>query len=148
VPQVEPLSLTGCATSSWWPPRPSYTLVPCIHVVRRRLSLCRTGIPICNGTCFEYQVLTVFVTVCDACLRMLRALFNPSVLPDTFETREKYGVPVYVSRSPLLADYVRDVVGSFRDWLAQVCTSMLECERNMCGQIWSRVGSHGSSLAH
>jgi hypothetical protein len=39
---------------------------------------------------------------------------------DTFEAKEMFEIPVYVSRSPLLSEYVRETVASFREWLLQV----------------------------
>jgi hypothetical protein len=47
-----------------------------------------------------------------------------SIISETFEAREQYGVPVYISRSPLLSDYVRDTVSSFREWLLQVSNTI------------------------
>jgi hypothetical protein len=55
---------------------------------------------------------------CDSSLPILCG----NAYVETFEAREKYGVPVYVSRSPLLYEYVRDNVASFRDWMLQVST--------------------------
>lgn len=51
---------------------------------------------------------------------MMTARMNVTGGVETFEAREEYGVPVYVTRSPLLASYVHDTVASFRDWLLQV----------------------------
>jgi hypothetical protein len=90
-------------------------------------SLSERYVPTCPDDAQHFQQHLFTKAQTTHCRREYTAVtLSPfeSIISETFEAREQYGVPVYISRSPLLSDYVRDTVSSFREWLLQVSNTI------------------------